>query len=125
MIAYKALNGAPVESQRQKSRDYVWGDNKKEVLEQFHESPAKVLAELHQLPKQRTEGVKLPVEEGSDLKLIMNKRMDHVKETFGVDQSLCNRWQDMDINKRTCVGTHGDVPNRNCRVCHGTRNRRA
>lgn len=113
LIAYKALNGVPAGKFTTEIQDYVWGNSKKEVPEQFHESLAKVLAELHQVPKQRAEGAGLPVEEASDLKFIMNKRMHHVKEMFGVEQSLWNRWQAWIANEEMWPNEtgliHGDL----------------
>ncbi|WP_152658219.1 macrolide 2'-phosphotransferase [Oceanobacillus sp. CFH 90083] len=93
LIAYQALNGVPAGTFTAESQNYVWGDSQKEVPEQFHKSLAKVLAELHQFPKQRVKRSGLPVEEASDLKHVMNKRMHRIKEMFGVEQSLWNRWQ--------------------------------
>jgi macrolide phosphotransferase len=100
LIAYKALNGVPAGKFTMEIQDYVWGNSEEAVPEQFHESLAQVLAELHQLPKQLAESAGLPVEETKDLQLMMNKRMHHIKEVFGVGDSLWNRWQSWIANEK-------------------------
>ncbi|GAB2559437.1 macrolide 2'-phosphotransferase [Gracilibacillus alcaliphilus] len=113
LIAYQALSGVPAGKFTTEIQEYVWGNGQEEIPEQFHESLAKALAELHQLSKHRAKGAGLPVEEASDLKLIMNKRMHRIKEMIGVGESLWNRWQSWIANEEIWPNEtgliHGDL----------------
>lgn len=113
LIAYRALNGAPMGTIDPEAKAYVWEIDPANVPDQFHQSLAKGLASLHQISIERARTSGLPMKTVEDVRVDMKQRMDAVKREFGVDQTLWERWQNWlhndEIWMQETTLTHGDL----------------
>lgn len=113
LIAYRALNGAPIGTIDPEAKAYVWEIDPANVPDQFHQSLAKGLASLHQISIERARTSGLPIKTVEDVRVDMKQRMDAVKREFGVDQTLWERWQNWlhndEIWMQETTLTHGDL----------------
>lgn len=113
LIAYKKLKGVPMGTIDHEIQNYVWEVDIENISEQYHESLAKVLADLHTVPKDEIEKAGVPVHTAGEVRSWMRNRMEDVKSYFGVDEKLWDRWQNWLHNdelwpKETRL-MHGDV----------------
>jgi macrolide phosphotransferase len=93
LIAYKKLDGIPAGTIDHEIQNYVWEIDINNVPDSFHETLAKVLVELHSIPKDKVAEAGLVVQTSEEVRQSMKERMDAVKAKFGVGESLWNRWQ--------------------------------
>ncbi len=113
LIAYRALNGIPAGTIDPEAKAYVWEIDLANVPDQFHESLARGIVSLHQVSVEKAQAVGLPVKTAEEVRVEMNRRMDAVKNEFGVGRTLWERWQSWLHNDETwmreTVLTHGDL----------------
>lgn len=113
MIAYKKLNGVPVGTIDHEIQNYVWEIDINNVPKRFHQTLGKALAELHSISKEKAAEAGLVVHTPEEARQSMKERMDAVKTTFGVGESLWNRWQvwlnDDELWPKATRLIHGDV----------------
>lgn len=93
LIAYRKLDGVPEGTIDMEIQDYVWEIDIENVPEQHFKTLARVLAELHNVPKDKIREAGLPVYTAGEAKEEMRQRMEKVKSTFGVGDDLWERWQ--------------------------------
>ncbi|OIJ19310.1 macrolide 2'-phosphotransferase [Anaerobacillus alkalidiazotrophicus] len=112
-IAYKQLSGIPAGTIDPTIKNYIWEIDINNVPQSYLNSLGKVLAELHQVPKEMLKIPGLKVQTMTEAKASMKKRMSVVKEKYGVGEELWNRWQAwVDNDKMWPMHTgliHGDV----------------
>lgn len=113
LIAYKKLNGVPAGTIDHEIQNYVWELDINNVPECFHKTLGKVLAVLHNVPKEKAIEAGLTVHTPEEARQSMKERMNAVREKIGVGDSLWNRWQVWIQNdemwpKQTGL-IHGDV----------------
>ncbi len=93
LIAYKQLSGVPAGTIDPEIQNYVWEFDINNVPESYHASIGKVLAKLHHVPKEKLSLPGLTLNGAEEAKASMIKRMNEVKETYGVREDLWARWQ--------------------------------
>ena len=113
LIAYRALNGVPTGTIDSEAKAYVWEIDAANPPDQFHESLAKGIASLHQVSIAAAQAMGLPIETAEAARVVMQQRMDAVKNEFGVGEELWNRWQSWlqkdEVWPKETVLTHGDL----------------
>lgn len=113
IIAYKQLAGVPTGTYYPATQEFIWEFDEKNVPESYHHSLGKVLAELHRVPKEKLNLEDLTVHTAESSKTSMIKRMNAVKERFGVGESLWTRWQTWIANEKIWPKEtgliHGDI----------------
>lgn len=113
LIAYRALNGAPMGTIDPEAKAYVWEIDPANVPDQFHQSLAKGMVSLHQISIERACAIGLPVKTAEEVRVEMKQRMDAVRSEFGVGQALWERWQNWlhndEIWMQETALTHGDL----------------
>ncbi|MDQ0233487.1 macrolide phosphotransferase [Metabacillus malikii] len=93
LIAYKKLSGVPAGTIDHSIQNYVWELNHEQIPEQFHQSLANILASLHTFSSEEIKNAGLTVHTAEEARQSMKTRMEKVKQTFGVGDSLWNRWE--------------------------------
>ena len=93
LIAYRALNGVPAGTIDSQAKAYVWEIHAANPPNQFHQSLAKGIASLHQVSIAAAQAFGLPIETAEAARVVMQQRMDAVKNEFGIGEELWNRWQ--------------------------------
>ncbi|MBW4606699.1 MAG: macrolide 2'-phosphotransferase [Hassallia sp. WJT32-NPBG1] len=113
LIAYRALNGLPAGTIDSEAKAYVWEIDAAHLPDQFHESLARGIASLHQVSIAAAQAIGLPIETAEAARVVMQQRMDAVKNEFGVGEELWNRWQSWlqkdEVWSTETVLTHGDL----------------
>lgn len=113
LIVYRALKGVPAGTIDLEAKAYVWEIDPANVPDQFHESLAKGIVSLHQVSIEKARALGIPIETATEVRAAMKRRMDAVKNEFGVGQELWNRWQSWlqrdEIWPKETVLTHGDL----------------
>ena len=113
LIAYRALNGLPAGTIDTEAKAYVWEIDAAHPPDQFHESLARGIASLHQVSIAAAQAIGLPIETAEAARVVMQQRMDAVKNEFGVGEELWNRWQSWlqkaELWPQETVLTHGDL----------------
>ncbi len=113
LIAYRALNGVPIGTIDSEAKAYVWEIDAANPPDQFHESLAKGIASLHRVSIAAAQAIGLPIETAEAARVVMQQRMDAVKNEFGVGEQLWNRWQSWlqkdEVWPKETVLTHGDL----------------
>lgn len=113
LIAYKKLDGVPAGTIDHAIGNYVWELDPTNVPPAFHNSLGRVLAELHNLPREKAAALGLVVHTPEEARASMKQRMDAVQAQFGVDEALWHRWQSWLQDDRMWPQTtgliHGDV----------------
>ncbi|QDR83460.1 macrolide 2'-phosphotransferase [Sporomusa termitida] len=113
LIAYKKLNGVPAGTIDPEKQAYVWEIDINNVPAIFHQTLGKALAALHRIPKERAIEAGMLVHTPAEARQSMKRRMDTVKEKYGVGEALWRRWQtwlnDNDIWPKETGFIHGDV----------------
>lgn len=99
LIAYKKLSGVPAGTIDPEIQNYVWEMDYENVPEQFHQTLAKTLASLHNIPGEEAREVGLVVHTAEEARSSMKERMEKVKAKFGVADDLWSRWQTWINNK--------------------------
>jgi macrolide phosphotransferase len=113
LIAYKKLAGTPAATIDKDIMNYIWILDKENIPQQFHETLAEALVELHQIPMSSAMDANISVQKPDELRMAWKKRMETVKLNFEVDQSLWNRWQNWlqedDLWPSKTGFIHGDI----------------
>ncbi|MEN2768016.1 macrolide 2'-phosphotransferase [Ornithinibacillus xuwenensis] len=113
LISYRKLTGVPAGTIDPERKVYVFEIDEKNVPEDFHRSLGNVLATLHGIPSDQAEEAGIVVQTPDEVRLTMKKRMDAVKEKFGVGEALWNRWQkwvnDEEMWPKETGLIHGDI----------------
>ncbi|EUJ18652.1 macrolide 2'-phosphotransferase [Listeria aquatica] len=113
LIAYKKLMGFPVGTIDPEAKRYIFELDENDLPEQFYETLAKTLVTLHHIPKKRAFEAGITTQTAVEVKQDMKKRMDTVKEKFGVGEMLWNRWQawlnDEEMWPKETGLIHGDL----------------
>jgi macrolide phosphotransferase len=92
LIAYKEVKGKPAVTFDEESHEEKWEFDQNNVPTAYVTSFARALAALHALdPKQLTEIEVIPADE---LRQHMKRRMERIKKTFDIADSLWERWQE-------------------------------
>ena len=113
LIAYKKLSGVPMGTIDPEIQNYVFEMDVENIPPQFYESLAKVLVDLHSITLESVANAGFEVVAISGIKSDLTRRMEAVKEAFGVGNALWERWQkwlstDKLWPERT-VFVHGEV----------------
>ncbi|MDQ0257754.1 macrolide phosphotransferase [Evansella vedderi] len=93
LIAYKQLSGIPAGTVDPVIKNYIWEIDINNVPKNYLNSIGKVLAELHQTPKDSLNIPGLKVQTAGEVKAAMKNRMNKVKQKYGVGKELWMRWQ--------------------------------
>ncbi|MBM6614620.1 macrolide 2'-phosphotransferase [Desemzia sp. RIT804] len=93
LIAYKALKGVPAATVDMEMQAYVWEIDAENVSESFIQTLGKALAELHRIPSEQAAQAGIKVQTAKEVRQHMKERMDKIKETYDVEETLWNRWQ--------------------------------
>ncbi|MFQ4136926.1 macrolide 2'-phosphotransferase [Nodosilinea sp. PGN35] len=113
LIVYRALTGVPLGTIDPAAKAYVWEIDPANLPNQFYESLARGLVSLHQISAEQVQAAGLPVKTAQEVRVEMKRRMDAIKEEFGVDQTLWDRWQSWmhsdEIWMQETVLTHGEL----------------
>ncbi|AOY74641.1 macrolide 2'-phosphotransferase [Clostridium formicaceticum] len=113
LIGYKKLNGIPAGAINLEIQGYVWVFDEKNIPEVFHRSLGKALVSLHSIPKEKAIEAGLIVHAPEEARESMKKRMEAVRERFGVGDALWNRWQawlnDEEMWPKKTGLIHGDL----------------
>ena len=113
LIGYKKLSGVLVGTINLELQRYDFSFDEKNVPEVFHQSLGKTLVSLHSIPKEEAIEAGLVVHSPEEARESMKKRMDAVKERYGVGNTLWNRWQawlnDEDMWPKKTGLIHGDL----------------
>lgn len=113
LIAYKKLNGIPAGTIDPEKQAYIWELDINNVPAIFHQTLGKALATLHRIPKERAMEAGMVIHTPEEARQSMRRRMDAVKEKYGVGNALWNRWQTWlntsEIWPRETGFIHGDV----------------
>ncbi|MBB6451081.1 macrolide phosphotransferase [Geomicrobium halophilum] len=113
LIAYKQLDGVPAGTVDPEIQNYVWSFDFESSPAAYHQSLGRLLAQLHQVPTSYVKGAGIAMYNSDEARKSMKSRMENVKDTYGVNQELWNRWQAWISNdalwpKHTGL-SHGDV----------------
>ncbi len=113
LIAYKQLGGVPAGTIDPAIQNYVWQFDIENSPDAYHSSLGRLLAELHQMPAAHVKEAGIVMHDSIKARRSMASRMEKVKQTFGVEQKLWERWQAWianDVLWPDHTGlTHGDV----------------
>lgn len=93
LIAYPLLNGVPAGTVDEEKQGYLFELDEKNVPKTFIQTLAKSLVALHSIDATEAKGLGLEVESAEEIRLSMKKRMDKVKDVYGVSEELWARWQ--------------------------------
>lgn len=93
LIAYKQLAGVPAGTVDPKIQNYLWSFDIENSPIAYHQSLGRILAELHQVPTSYVIDAGINMYNGVEARESMQSRMTNVKDTFGVNQELWDRWQ--------------------------------
>ncbi|GAA0363048.1 macrolide 2'-phosphotransferase [Bacillus horti] len=113
LIAYKQLDGTPAATVNPELQDYEWTFDSQNSPEAYHQTFGQVLADLHQVSIELVKTNGMTIHSAEEARLSMKARMKKVKDTYGVDTSLWERWQSWVSNeafwpKYTGL-SHGDI----------------
>jgi len=113
LIAYKKLDGVPMGTIDHSIGTYVFEMDIENIPPIFYDSLAKVLVNLHNIPLEAASLTGFEALEIADVKADLNRRMELIKETFGVGDSLWERWQKWlntdDLWGERTAFVHGEV----------------
>lgn len=113
LIAYKAVTGVPAATVDMEKQAYVWEIDEKNVSEEFIQSLAKAIVDLHRIPKEKASDAGIESQSIDKVRQQMKKRMDKVKEKYGVEETLWSRWQawvnNDDMWPKETALIHGDL----------------
>ena len=93
LIAYPKLTGVPAATIDPDLQQYVWEIEHKPVPQNFIDTLAEVLVDLHRITDEELVSSDIKTTTIQKIKQDYQERMHKVKETFGVSSDLWNRWQ--------------------------------
>jgi len=93
LIAYPKLTGVPAATIDPELQQYVWEIEHKPVPQNFINTLAEVLVDLHRITDEELVSSEIKTTTIQQIKQDYQERMHKVKETFGVSPDLWNRWQ--------------------------------
>ncbi|MRE71925.1 macrolide 2'-phosphotransferase [Mammaliicoccus sciuri] len=93
LIAYPKLTGVPAATIDTELQQYVWEIEHKPVPQNFINTLAEVLVDLHRITDEELVSSEIKTTTIQQIKQDYQERMHKVKETFGVSPDLWNRWQ--------------------------------
>lgn len=113
LIAYKKLQGVPAGTVDSEMQAYVFEIDENNIPERFHQTLGRTMARLHSISKEEVAKAGRVAQTPGEVKQKMQDRMNAVKEKFGVEESLWNRWQrwlnDEDMWPKETGLIHGDL----------------
>lgn len=113
LIAYPKLTGQPAATIDPELQDYVWEIEHKPVPENFINTLAETLVDLHNIPEENISAQHIKIKNIQEVKDDFQRRMNKVKETYGVADDLWNRWQrwleNDELWPRHATMIHGDL----------------
>ncbi|SDC06949.1 macrolide phosphotransferase [Pelagirhabdus alkalitolerans] len=113
LIAYPKLSGVPVGTIDIEKQAYEWTIDPTNLPDNFHQTFAEALAELHQLESKDFEDTDIEIVTADELRPHFKKRMQAVKDEFGVSEALWQRWMnwldDESLWPKQTVLIHGDA----------------
>lgn len=93
LIAYPKLTGVPAATIDPELQQYVWEIEHKPVPQNFIDTLAEVLVDLHRITDEELASSDIKTTTIEQIKEDYQERMHKVKETYGVSPDLWNRWQ--------------------------------
>ena len=93
LIAYPKLTGKPAATIDPQIQNYVWEIEHKPVSENFVNTLAETLVDLHNIPEENITAHHINIKTIQEIRNDFQRRMNKVKETYGVADELWNRWQ--------------------------------
>ncbi|MHD0370983.1 macrolide 2'-phosphotransferase [Mammaliicoccus sciuri] len=93
LIAYPKLTGVPAATIDPELQQYVWEIEHKPVPQNFINTLAEVLVDLHRITEEELASSDIKTRTIEQIKENYQERMHKVKETYGVSPDLWNRWQ--------------------------------
>ena len=112
LIAYQKLSGVPMGMIDHEIQNYIYALDIENLPQSFFDSLGSMLANLHSLPCEMVKEAGFPVLTADEMKAEMKKRMETVKEAFGVGDMLWNRWENWlnqdDLWPKRVGFIHGD-----------------
>lgn len=113
LIAYPKLTGKPAAIMDPEIQNYVWEIEYKPVPENFINTLAETLVNLHKISKENITAQHINIKTIQEIKNDFQRRMDKVKETYGVADELWNRWkkwlENDELWPRHATIIHGDL----------------
>ncbi|ORR32100.1 Mph(C) family macrolide 2'-phosphotransferase, partial [Vibrio cholerae] len=74
-------------------QNYVWEIEHKPLPENFINTLAETLVDLHNIPEENINVQHINIKTIQEIKNDFQRRMNKVKETYGVSDELWNRWK--------------------------------
>lgn len=113
LIAYPKLTGKPAATIDPEIQNYVWEIEHKPVPENFINTLAETLVDLHNISEESITEHHINIKTVQEIKNDFQRRMNKVKETYGVSEELWNRWKQWLKNDklwpRNATMIHGDL----------------
>lgn len=113
LIAYRKLKGVPAGTIDPEKQAYVWEIDINNLPAVFQQTLGRALAALHRIPKDRAREAGMVVHTPDEARQSMRRRMEAVKEKYGVGDALWQRWQtwlnDNEIWPKETGFIHGDA----------------
>ncbi|PTE90286.1 Mph(C) family macrolide 2'-phosphotransferase [Staphylococcus equorum] len=113
LIAYPKLTGKPAATIDPEIQNYVWEIEHKPVTKNFINTLAETLVDLHNIPEENITAQHINIKTIQEIKKDFQRRMNKVKETYGVADGLWNRWKQWlendELWPRRATMIHGDL----------------
>lgn len=93
LIAYPSMEGIPVGTINLELQAYEWKLDEKNLPEEFVQSMAAALKNLHRFSGKELDFLGEKVIKARDLKKHIHKRMKWANDKFSINKALWNRWQ--------------------------------
>lgn len=93
LIAYPKLNGVAAATIDPQIQNYVWEIEHKPVPDNFVNTLAEVLVDLHSIPEENITAQHIKTKSIQHIRNDFQQRMENVKATYGVSEEIWNRWQ--------------------------------
>lgn len=93
LIAYPLLKGVPAGTVDEEKQGYLFELDERNVPKTFIQTLAEALVALHSMDATEAIGRGLEVESAEEIRVSMKRRMDKVKDVYGVNEELWTRWQ--------------------------------
>lgn len=93
LISYPKLTGKPAATIDPQIQNYVWEIEHKPVPENFVNTLAETLVDLHNIPEENITAHHINIKTIQEIRNDFQRRMNKVKETYGVADELWSRWQ--------------------------------
>ncbi|SEN72806.1 macrolide phosphotransferase [Amphibacillus marinus] len=112
-VAYQQLGGNPAATIDMELQDYIWSFDNMKVPAEYNHSLGQALANLHALPQAPFKKIGIEYLPANQLRSHMKERMKKVNQTYDINPSRWQCWQDWladDTLWPTHVGVkHGDL----------------